>query len=148
LVYIITMILDSTYFNKDHKQLINDLVGKPYSFLEALKLGGVGSKRMIIEDVSPNFKQYMNQVDDINYANIEMRSGGILIYINKGLKNFTWVIPYYQLVIYKTNGASIHAQGRFVHFKNNTMFRDNKAFFDRLLNEKVAYDEQYNMPHL
>ncbi len=41
-MYIIAMILDSTYYNKDHKQLINDLVGKPYSFFEALKLGGVG----------------------------------------------------------------------------------------------------------
>lgn len=142
------MILDSTYFNKEHKQLINDLLGKPYSFFEALKFGGVGSKRMVIEDVSPNLKQYMSQVDDINYANIEMRSGGIIIYINKGLKNFTWVIPYYQLVIYKTNGASIHAQGRFIHFKNNRMFKDNKTFFDRLLNEKVAYDVQYNMPHI
>ena len=74
------MILDSTYYNKDHKQLINDLVGKPYSFFEALKLGGVGSKRMVIDDVSPNLKSYMNLIDDINYANIEMRSGGILIY--------------------------------------------------------------------
>ena len=140
------MILDSTYSNKNHKQLIIDLIGKPYSFLEALKLGGVGSKRMIIENVSPNLKQYMNQVDDINYANIEMRSGGILIYINKGLRNFTWVIPYYQLVIYKTDGASIHAQGHFIHFKNNTMLKDNKTFFGRLLYEKVSYGSRYNMP--
>ena len=70
---------------------------------------GIGSKRMIIDNVSINLKQYMNSVSDVNYANIELRTGGILIYINKGLQNFTWAIPYYQLVIYKSNGASIHS---------------------------------------
>lgn len=138
------MILDSTHPNKEHKQIINDLVGKPFSFFETFKRKGVGSKRMIVEEVSPNMQQYVNKIDDLNYANIEMRSGGILLYINKGLKNYTWVIPYYQLVLYKTNGASIHAQGKFVHFKNSTTFKENKPFFDRLLDEKVKYDEQYN----
>lgn len=141
------MILDSTYTNKDNKSLITDLVGKPFSFLEALKMKGVGSKRMIIEHVSPNLNQYLNKVSDINYANIELRTGGILIYINKGLKNFTWGIPYYQLVIYKTNGASIHAQGRFVHFKNNKTFKENKSFFSKMLDEKIKYDLQYNFQY-
>ena len=137
------MILDSTHPDKKHKQIIEDLVGKRFTFLQSLKRSGVGSKRMIITDVSPNMKQYLNLVDDINYANIEMRTGGILIYINKGLRNYTWIIPYYQLVIYKTNGTSIHAQGKYIHFKNNKTFKENKAFFDKLLEEKVKHDEQY-----
>ncbi|WP_323787868.1 hypothetical protein [Psychroserpens sp.] len=138
------MILDSTHPNKEHKQIINDLIGKSFSFIEAIKMGGVGSKRMIIEEASPNMKQYLNQVSDINYANIEMRTDGIVVYINKGLKNFTWIIPYYQLVIYKTNGTSIHAQGKYIHFKNNMTFKENKSFFNKLLNAKVNYDERFN----
>ena len=138
------MILDSTHPNKEHKKIIEDLVGKPFSFFQSVKMKGVGSKRMIIEDVSPNLKEYMNKIDDLNYANIELRTEGILIYINKGLKNYTWIIPYYQLVLYKTNGTSIHAQGRFIHFRNNRTFKENKPFFDKLLNEKVTYDERYN----
>tara|TARA_R110001583_G_scaffold191276_2_gene356295 strand:- start:1839 stop:2069 length:231 start_codon:yes stop_codon:yes gene_type:complete len=67
-----------------------------------------------------------------------------LVRINKGLQNFTWVIPFYHLVIYKTNGSSIHAQGKYIHFKNNITFKENKAFFDKLLNSKVKFDEQYN----
>lgn len=137
------MILDTTHPNKEHKKIINDLIGKPFSFFESLKMGGVGSKRMIIEDASPNMQQYLNLVSDINYANIEMRSDGIIVYINKGLKNYTWIIPYYQLVIYKTNGASIHAQGKFIHFRNSKTFKENKSFFDKLLNEKVSYDERF-----
>ncbi len=138
------MVLDTTHYNKEHKQIIKDLIGKPYSFVKSIKMGGIGSKRMIIESISPNLQQYLNTVSDINYANIEMRANGILIYINKGLKNYTWIIPYYQLVIYKTNGASIHAQGKFIHFRNNKTFKENKRFFDKLLNAKALFDERYN----
>lgn len=141
------MVLDTTHNNKEHDNLIDDIVGKPFSFLQAIKLKGIGSKRMMIAEVSPNFQSYMNTIADINYGNIEMRPNGILLYINKGLKNFTWVIPYYQLVIYKTNGASIHAQGRFVRFTNNKLFKENKLFFDKLLDSKVKYDLQYEMPY-
>jgi len=138
------MVLNTTHSSKKNKELINDLVGKAYTFMQSIKLKGIGSKRMIIDDVSPNLKEYLNTISDINYGNIELRPNGILIHITKGLQNFTWVIPYYQLVIYKTNGSSIHAQGRFVHFKNNKMLKENKFFFDKLLNEKIKFDEQYN----
>ncbi len=138
------MILNATHFNKEHKQILADLVGRSFTLLESLKMKGVGSKRMIIGDVSPNLSSYMNTVSDINYANIELRKSGILILINKGLQNFTWAIPYYQLVIYKTNGASIHAQGKFIHFKNTKTFKENKRFFEKMFNEKIKYDQQYN----
>ncbi|MBQ0769296.1 MAG: hypothetical protein KBT58_08390, partial [Bizionia sp.] len=104
---------------------------------------GTGSKRMIIEEVSPNLRRVINNVSDINYASIELRPQGVLIHITKGLSNFTWAIPFYQLVIFKTNGSSIHAQGKYIHFKNNITFKENKKFFDKLFNEKVKFDEQY-----
>lgn len=138
------MILNSTYKNKDDKQILEDLVGRPFTLFEAFKMRGVGSKRMIIENVSPNLGLLVNTVSDINYANIELRKNGVLIYVNKGLMNFTWAIPYYQLVIYKTNGASIHAQGRYIHFKNNKLFKENKSFFNKMLDEKIKYDMQFN----
>ena len=141
------MILDSTHTNKENKLIINDLVGRPFTLFESFRMKGIGSKRMIIEDVSPNLKTYMNLVSDINYANIELRTDGILVFINKGLKNFTWAIPYYHLVLYKINGASIHAQGRFIRFKNNKTFKENKKFFDKLLDEKIKYDMQYDFQY-
>ena len=140
------MILNTTHHNAEHKQITADIVGHQFSLVQKLKLGGIGSKRMIIDDVSPNMKSMMNVVSDINYANIELRPKGILVMINKGLKNFTWIIPYYQLVIYKTNGSSIHAQGRFVRFRNSKTLKENKKFFDKLLDQKVKYDMQYAMP--
>ena len=141
------MILNTTHYNSDHKQIIADIVGRSFSLVQKLRMGGIGSKRMIIDDVSPNMQSIMNTVADINYGNIELRPNGILLRINKGLKNFTWVIPFYQLVIYKTNGSSIHAQGRFVHFRNSKTFKENKKFFNKLLDLKVSYDLKYAMPN-
>lgn len=138
------MVLNSTHTNKEHRDILEDLVGRPFSFLESIKMKGIGSKRMVINDVSPNLKPLMNAIADINYANIELRTKGILIYINKGTQNFTWAIPYYQLVVYKTNGSSIHAQGKFVHFKNNQTFKENKKFFNKMFDEKIKYDLEYS----
>ena len=122
------------------------MTGKAFGFFQSLKMKGIGSKRMIIEEVSPNFKKYINTVADLNYASIELRPKGILLYINKGLSNYTWVIPYYQLYLYNTNGISIHAQGNFVKFKNNQMSKENKTFFKKLTELKIEYD--YNYPQI
>ncbi|MEF3079452.1 hypothetical protein [Winogradskyella poriferorum] len=140
------MLIETTHYNSEHKQIIADLVGSPFSLVQKLKLNGVGSKRMIIDEVSPNLQQVLNMVSDINYGNIELRPKGILIHITKGLKNFTWIIPYYHLVIYKINGSSIHAQGKFVHFRANKTFKENKKFFDKLIDQKTKYDMLYKMP--
>ena len=140
------MLIDTTHYNSEHKQIIADLVGSPFSLVQKLKLRGVGSKRMIVDEVSPNLQQVLNIVSDINYGNIELRPKGILIHITKGLKNFTWIIPYYHLVIYKINGSSIHAQGKFVHFRANKTFKENKKFFDKLIDQKTKYDMLYKMP--
>jgi hypothetical protein len=103
---------------------------------------------MIVDKVSPNLNPILNTVSDLNYANIEMRKNGILIHITKGLKNFTWAIPFYHLVLYKTDGISIHAQGKFIQFKKTKTFYENKNFLRSLLNEKIEFDEQYKMPAL
>ena len=140
------LVLDTTYYNKEHKKSLDNFVGKPYTLFETLKRNGVGSKRMIVENVSPNLNVILNKISDINYANIEMRKKGILIHITKGHKNYTWAIPFYHLVIYKTDGMSIHAQGKFIHFKKSKNFYENKSFLSTLLYEKIQYDEQYKLP--
>ena len=75
------MVLNTTHYNKDHKQIIEDLVGSPFTFMQRLRMNGIGSKRMIVDEVSPNLTSLMNIVSDLNYANIELRPKGILIMI-------------------------------------------------------------------
>jgi len=138
------MIYNTTYFNQETQVTFNELLGCSYSFFKAIKIGGTGSKRMIIDEVSPNFKKYMNSVSDINYGNIEIREKGILIHINKGLKNFSWPIPFYQLHTYKTNGMSFHAHGNYIRFKNNKLLKENKKFIDKIISLKIENDKIYD----
>lgn len=137
------MIYNTTYTNKEADTKINDLLGRRYHILKAIKMGGVGSRRMIIADVSPNFQRYINTVSDLNYGNIELREKGIIVHINKGSQNFSWAIPTYQLHIYRTNGFSVHAQGNFVRFKNNNLLKENKKFIDKIIDMKVENDKHY-----
>lgn len=143
-VVYLCVIYNTTYKNKDAEATINDLIGKRYSFIESIKMKGTGSKRMMIEDVSIGFKKIINAVSDINYGNIEIREKGILVHINKGLNNYSWAIPFYQLHIYKTNGYSLHAQGNFVRFQTNKLYTENKKFLDRILQLKVVNEENYS----
>lgn len=126
--------------------MLDEFVGIPYSFWEIFKIGGIGSKRMIVKQLSPNLNFISNVIPDLNYANIELRRKGILIRINKGLKNFTWAIPFYQLIFYKTDFTSIHAQGRFIQFENTKTFKENKRFFQKLIGHKKKIDEKFILP--
>ena len=141
------MIFNTTHTNKEAKATIKGLVGDSYTFIESIKMRGVGSKRMVVEDVSIGFKNILNNVSDINYGNIEFRKKGLLVHITKGLKNYSWAIPFYQLHIYNTNSYSIHAQGNFIRFKNNRLLKENKKFLDRLLDLKIKNEENYSFYH-
>ena len=140
------MIFNTTYTNTETKELINDLLGHPFSFIQSIKMGGIGSKRMIIEEVSENFNNLLNTVSDLNYGNIELRPNGILVMINKGLENFTWAIPYRKLVLYKTYGLSIHADGKFIRFRENQTYKENKVFFKKMMRLKAENYENYVIP--
>ena len=137
------MLLNTTYKNEENELIIEDLVGKPFSLRKKLMMGGVGSGRMVIEEVSPKLELTLLNGQDLNYANIELRPKGILIRITRRLDNFTWIIPYYQLHIYKTQGLSIHGQGQFLHFRENQMLHNNKPFFKKLSNLKLDYMKDY-----
>ena len=137
------MILNTTYTNKDNEATINNLVGSPYSFFTKLRMKGIGSGRMIIDKVSPKLNRALLNGPDLNYANIELRPKGILVRITRRLDNFTWIIPYYQLYTYMTNGLSIHGQGEFLHFRNDRFYKNNKEFIRKMLNLKVIFTKDY-----
>ena len=82
--------------------------------IKSIRLGGIGSKRLIVEDLGENFKKMIQQKNDLIYSNIELRKKGIIVYIVEGQKRFTWVIPFYKLVVYKSRSFSIHSDGNFI----------------------------------
>jgi len=133
------MLLNTTHKNEEHELIIQDLVGRSFSLKKKLILRGVGSGRMVIDEASPKLEQTLLNGPDLNYANIELRPKGILVRITRRLDNFTWIIPYYHLHIYKTEGLSVHGQGQFLHFRENQMLYNNKSFFRKLSNLKLDF---------
>jgi len=140
------MILHFNQITKDNKKFIDDIVGKPFTLYQAFKMGGIGSKRMSIDNTSENIYHLLNSTSDINYSNIELRPNGIIVMINKGLERYHWVIPFRQLVIYKTDKLSIHAQGKYITFKNNKSYKENKKFIDKIIDMKSDNQKKYAMP--
>ena len=138
------MIFNSTYTDKEKELEVNEMVGSRFGFISSIRLNGVGSKRLIIEEVSPNFKNIIKQKNDIIYSNIEIRKNGILVYIAEGLKRFTWVIPYYKLVVYKIPNFSIHCDGNFIRFSNDLNKKENIRFFKKIIDHKLNYAKARN----
>ena len=130
------MIVNTTYTDREAKKLIDSHLGETFPLMKRIKMKGIGSKRMIIHDVSPNLKQYLNTVEELNYGSIELRPKGILVHIHKKLNSFSWIIPYYKLHIYTSSFFSIHADGKFIQFQKNKLYKENKGFIAKMQTQK------------
>jgi len=127
------MIYNRTYFNKDETKEINTILGNSFSFLQILKLRGIGSGRFVVDSVSKKLSQTINEVSDINYCSIELRPNGILVNITQQLNLFSWIIPYYKLVIFNSNTFSIHSSGSYIKMVKDKSYSNNKKFITKML---------------
>tara|TARA_B110000003_G_scaffold75651_1_gene77248 strand:+ start:4550 stop:4972 length:423 start_codon:yes stop_codon:yes gene_type:complete len=139
------MIFKSTYTDKEKELEVEKLIGKKYGLISSIRLNGVGSKRLIVQETSQNLKKIIIQKSDLIYSNIEIRSGGVIVYIAEGLNRYSWVIPYYKLVIYKTPNYSIHSDGNFIRFSNDLNIKENLKFFKKLIKHKSLRNHQLNI---
>ena len=138
------MIYNSTYNDIEKEIETNNLVGKKYNLIKSIRLGGIGSKRLIVEDLGLNFKKLIQQKTDLIYSNVELRDKGIIVYVVDGQKRFTWVIPFYKLVIYKSPTFSIHSDGNFIRYSNKLNQKQNLLFFKKILDHKYNFNKQNN----
>jgi hypothetical protein len=129
-----TMIYDTSYSNKETTRQINNAVGHPFSFKERWKLGGIGSKRMAIEDISPEYRKYLNADHYQSNANIELRPKGILIHFRHKLQAYSWVMPYEGLSIESTEKLRLTSKSKFIQFKDG--LESNKKFIEKMYHWK------------
>ena len=138
------MIYNSTYTDIEKDIETDNLVGKKYNLIKSIRLRGIGSKRLIVEELGINFKKLIQQKNDIIYSNIELRKKGIIVYVVDGQKRFSWVIPFYKLVIYKTPSFSIHSEGNFIRYSNKLNHKQNLVFFKKILDHKFNFNKSNN----
>lgn len=137
------MLFDTTQRNNNAIELSNDLVGKPFSVFKAIRIGGVGSKKMIIEDCSNNIQVLLNNTNNKNYCSIELRPNGILVLLNIGLQNFTWAIAFKDLTVEISENITIKSKDSFISVKRKKS-TENNEFFKKLNSIKVKNQLKFN----
>lgn len=126
------MIYNTSYFDPEIKEKIDQSVGKAFSLIQRIKLGGIGSARMMIDETSPNLQKLLPKVEIINYASVELRPTGIIIHFKNNTVHYSWVIPYYKLHLYQSKTLSIHADGSFFKFKKEFLKANHLKFFTKI----------------
>lgn len=128
-----------TYKNKETEKEINAEMGKPFGLIEKLKLGGIGSRRMIIENFSEDIKNLTLKVSGIQYANIELRPNGIIVHINQGIYIHAWTIPYFRLSVFNGDFFTIHGGGSHIQFNKEKSWKENKEFLQKIVKLKSEF---------
>ena len=137
------MIYNISY--KDNKQieLINNSVGKPYSLIDKIKLGGVGSPKYYIKSSDKKIDSLLILDNNDNTCNIEMRPKGIIIRFRSLLETYALIIPYFKLSIFKPTGDtySIHSgDNKIIIF---TKTENKRKFIKRILEQKTKISKDY-----
>ena len=130
------MIFNTTYSNENFHKESNLHLGKKFNLIERIQRGGIGSGRLIINETSPKLNTAKLKFSEIDYGSIELRPKGIIVHYTNKLERFSWVIPYYRLVIYDAQFFIIHANGNFMQFFKNKNYRDNKRFIKSMIDFK------------
>lgn len=99
------MLINDSYNHKEVNRQVIKAVGKPYGLLERIKMKGIGSPRLVMLESSPQIDQLMKLDNNVNWCFIEMRPEGIIIRFRSLLETFALVIPYWKLVVYKTDAS-------------------------------------------
>ncbi len=138
------MIYNSTYKDDELDNECEKIVGKKYNIIDSILLNGIGSKRLIVKKYSKNFIEIIEKKIDLIYSNIELRKKGIIVYIATGQKRYSWVIPYYKLVLFKTPNYTIHCDEDFITFSKEINYKENINFFRKLIDQKIKFDQHNN----
>lgn len=127
-----------SYRNRKTLEEIEGLVGKPYSFIERIKMNGIGSPRLKVLGASQNIMELLEKDNYINYCHVEIRPDGIIVGFRSKLESYSWCIPFYKLYTSQNGrGYRIYSDTEHVLIqsgKNNTA-----SFFRKLMNYKSRY---------
>lgn len=88
-----------TVWNRRTTKLIQQLVGKKYSVIQAIRLGGIGFRRMSVIGCSDRLETIWHPQAEQRMCGIEIRQGGIILRFKSRNEVFAWVIPFDELDI-------------------------------------------------
>ena len=137
------MLANVSYNNKDQHEYIDKLVGKPFTLMNRLKLGGVGSPKLHIVSSSKEIDSLFVLDHNENTCNIELRPNGIILRFRSLLETYGLIIPYYKLTVFKGTGEaySIHMEHHKVSI--STKSKNVREFFKKIQQQKACISRDY-----
>lgn len=139
------MIRNFSYNYKEVSEEIDKSVGKSYSLLKRLKLGGSGSQRFVIVEAFNGLELLLEGDNRTRFCNIELREQGIILHFRARLENYVWVVPYRLLSLFKSDDTiSVFAGAEFVRLKAAHNAKLNHSFIQKLLDLKAEQFSRFN----
>lgn len=138
------MLLNISYNRPQIKNQIDSNIGRSFSLVDRLKMGGIGSGKLVIDTTSQQIYNLLILDSYRNVCSIEMRLEGILLSFRSLLETYALVIPYRKLHIYKGKSEqySIYMDNYFVKVKADEK-RIHK-FMRKILDYKVSLSDEGN----
>ena len=132
------MLKNISYNNPKIIDEINNYVGKPYTILKRLKIGGIGSSKLIINSADSIIENLLNLDNNLNYCNVEIRPKGIIIHFKSLLETYGLIVPFYKLKIFKgkANEYSIYIDNFFI--KVNASEKNEHDFFKKITKMRIS----------
>ena len=132
------MLKNISYNNPKIIDEVNNYVGKPYTILKRLKIGGIGSSKLIINSADSIIENLLNLDNNLNCCNIEIRPKGIIIHFKSLLETYGLIVPFYKLKIFKgkANEYSIYIDNLFI--KVNASEKNEHDFFKKILRLRAS----------
>ena len=131
------MLFDTTYTDKKITRQIDAAVGKPFTWKDRFKLGGIGSKRMVISDICEEYAQYINAAHYQSKANIELRPKGIIVHFRYKLESYSWIMPFETLSIKSNEGLLLSSDEKFISFSTEI----DQSFINKMMKCFELYPE-------
>lgn len=137
------MIKNISYNDKKVRDEINSMVGDTYTWFDRIKMGGDGSPKFKVILASENIQGLLQKTNSGSFCNIELRPKGIIVGFSSIYETYVWVIPYYQLNIFKkVDYFSIYGGQEFLRIKNTPYNTINQTFIERMMEIRSSYLHQ------
>ena len=137
------MLANVSYNNKAQRESIDTLLGKPFTLMNRLKLGGVGSPKLYVVSSSKEIDSLFVLDHNDNTCNIELRPNGIILRFRSLLETYGLIIPYYKLNIFKGTGEvySIHMEHHKIGISSKS--KNVRDFFKKIQQQKARISDNY-----
>jgi len=95
------MLRNISYNDHKIKEEITEMIGEPFTLFERIKMNGIGSSNLRIQNCSLEIENLLNLDNNDNRCNIEIKRKGIIIRFRALLETYGLIIPFYKLKLFK-----------------------------------------------